>query len=82
MLKNNLFWRYNIQYVKNKYLYMYYWFTKEANKNVNTYWPFVPDYYFMRLKKWGSHIIVKHIILFQITTQASSDIIVFYIKLL
>lgn len=61
---------------------MYYWFTKEANKNVETYWPFVLGNYFTRVKKWGCHTTGKCIILFQVRTQVFSDIIVFCMKLL
>lgn len=48
--------------------------------NVKTYWPFEPDNYFTRQKKWTCHTTSKYIIFFPVRTQVSSDIIVFCMK--
>lgn len=59
---------------------MYYRFTKEANKNVEPYGLFVPDNYFIRMKKWGCNTTGTYIIL-QLRTQVSSEMIVFFHKI-
>lgn len=61
---------------------MHYWLTKEDNKNLKKFWPFVLDSYLTKVKKmrlsYGRQI---HYPL-HIMTQASSDTIALYIKLL
>lgn len=50
--------------------------------NVKTYWPFVPDNYFTRLKKMNLSYNKKIYNTLSSKTQISSDIIVFYMKFL